>query len=197
MTMSDRAWTSSDESIEFRTPVLVRLSLRRWRRDFSPRTARALARPAPEADAEVAESEGSLLATLTSSLALAGDGSVCSLCGRSSSFTQFAGVGGTGPNAAIPLGAGRLVGGEMTASPFSPALLALCEREEAGGGPGGGGGSCMPIDWSQRTWEDDLDLGDIGVVTAGVDVARLAPGGMVSEELESEGSGICTVSGVC
>lgn len=87
------------------------------------------------------------------------------------------------------------MGGEMIAASFSPALPRLCEREEAGGGPGGGGGSCMPIVWSQRTCEDDLDLGDIGLATAGVEAARLAPGAAFCEESESERSRVCSVSG--
>lgn len=64
-----------------------------------------------------------MLVTLSSSLVLIGDGSLCG--GSSSVFVQFAGVGGTGPNAVTPIGGGRLVGGDMTGAPFSPALLTL------------------------------------------------------------------------
>lgn len=43
-----------------------------------------------------------------------------------SSSTQLAGVGGTGPNAVTPLGGGRLVGGDATASlPLVKFLLVL------------------------------------------------------------------------
>jgi hypothetical protein len=69
-----------------------------------------------------------------------------SVLGGSGSSVQLAGVGGTGPRAATPLGGGRLVGGDMKGAPFSPALDTLCEREDGGGGPGGGGGRgiCIP-----------------------------------------------------
>lgn len=40
-----------------------------------------------------------------------------------SSSTQFAGVGGTGPNAVTPLGGGRLVGGDSMGSDAPPKSL--------------------------------------------------------------------------
>jgi hypothetical protein len=48
MTISDKGWAPSDASMESCTPCLVRLSLRRCRSVFSPRTARALASPPAE-----------------------------------------------------------------------------------------------------------------------------------------------------
>jgi len=53
----------------------------------------------------------------------------------------------------------------------------------------------MAIGWSQRTCDDDRDLADIGLATAGVETARLAPGAAFCEESESERIGICSVRG--
>ena len=98
--------------------------------------------------------------------------------------TQSAGVGGTGPRAATPSGGGRLVGGEVMGA-LSQGLLALCDcdREADGGGPGGGGGRGIVV--PQRTCEEDRERAEVGVVTAGLDTARLAEGGMDCEASES------------
>lgn len=161
---------------ELESPLLclVRLSLRRSRRDFSPLTAPALASWAPaELDPDVEDSGTPELVALdalaVSTLRLGWPGRF----GRCrSSSTQSAGVGGTGPRAATPPGGGRRVGGEATGSDV---LLRLCDLEPGGGGPGGGGGSGMP--GSHRDWDAERDLADVGVSMALADAALLAAGG--------------------
>lgn len=64
--------------------------------------------------------------------------------GAASVSIQSAGVGGTGPNDATPLGGGRRVGGEIIGTVARSMLWTLCDLEDEGGGPGGGGGSGMP-----------------------------------------------------
>jgi len=46
---------------------------------------------------------------------------------------------------------------------------------------------------SQRNWEDDRDLADVGVAIAGVDTALLADGGRFCDESESDLWGIWRV----
>jgi len=89
-----------------------------------------------------------------------------------SSSTQPAGVGGTGPS--FDMGPGRRVGGETIRSVDR---LMLCDRD-CGGGPGGGGGSGIPgshlVDDEPRERDDD------GVLMAPVDAALLEAGGLDS-----------------
>lgn len=77
----------------------------------------------------------------------------------------------------MPLGGGRRVGGDTTGSLPVGILCMLCDRLDDGGGPGGGGGT--GIAGSQRICEDDRDLADVGVPTAGVEAARRAPGAII------------------
>jgi hypothetical protein len=152
MSVSDGA-AAREASIESRW-YLPRLSLRLSRSVFSPRTARARAKPPaelpPEADAEaepVAEAgvgDGPSV-TADSMLELVMlDVSTAESCGGGdgpllfSDSIQSAGVGGTGPRAVTPLGGGRRVGGEATGSVLNG--LGILGRFW-GGGPGGGGGS--------------------------------------------------------
>lgn len=93
----------------------------------------------------------------------------------SSSF-QLAGVGGTGPSAATPLGGGLLVGGDVSGSLPLLGLVTLCDLEP-GGGPGGGGGTGML--GSHLICEADLDLALVGVPPMEpVDCARRDAGAM-------------------
>lgn len=191
MTISDKVCASMDASIEWRALPLVLLSFRRSWSVFSPRRARARAKPPAELTVDAVDSGCALeLSRLESSLTndvRFGD----SLLRWSSASIQSAGVGGTGPRAATPPGGGRLVGGDVTGSLPPPTLLTLCERLAAGGGPGGGGGRGMP--GSHRKWDEDRDLADVGVPIAGVDTALLEEGGRVCDESESVRCGIWRV----
>ena len=116
-------------SMELRV-LRVRLSARRWTMVLSWRTARARARPA-EGVAAVGPMSSLVfceLLTLAVSSVSAGV-PLPSAFGCASWSTQFAGVGGTGPNAATPVGGGRLVGGETTGVTVSLALLTLCDLD--------------------------------------------------------------------
>ncbi len=113
--------------------------------------------------------------------------------GMLSPSLQFAGVRGTGPKADIPPGGGLRVGGEMTGSVPDGIRWTLWDLPADGGGPGGGGGTGIP--GSHLTCEEDRDLADVGVETAGVEAARRAPGAMFWDESESVLCGICSVKG--
>lgn len=155
--------------------LLVRLSVRRSRSDFSQRTAPALAScPPAELDPE-AESGGweESVEALEVSMLRAGGGAA-RVRWRSSS-TQLAGVGGTGPRAAIPCGGGLRVGGETMGSGV---LFRLCDLEVEGGGPGGGGGTVMLC--PQPVCDAERERAETGVSTALADAARLALGGTAS-----------------
>lgn len=108
---------------------LVRLSVRLSRSDFSPRTAPVLFNPPPAELEPDAESGGTavlpLLSTLDVSIVKPDVFGDLPRLWRSS-WAQSAGVGGTGPRAVTPLGGGRLVGGDMIGSLV---LLRLCDRD--------------------------------------------------------------------
>ena len=107
----------------------VRLSVRLSRNDFSPRTAPVLFNPPPaelDPDDESGWTEVPLLSTLDVSIVRPGGlGDLVVLWCSTLSF-QLAGVGGTGPSAATPLGGGRLVGGDTIGSVV---LLRLCDLD--------------------------------------------------------------------
>jgi hypothetical protein len=186
--MSDSGWMlASEPPLE----CLVRLSLRRSRKVFSPLTAPALdSRPPPELRSESGGVYTLLPATVDVSIVNSGWGDLPGRC-RSSS-TQSAGVGGIGPRAVTPPGGGRLVGGETTGSVV---LLRLWDLELPGGGPGGGGGSGIP--GSHRVCEADRDLAETGVSAALAEAALLAFGGTAkgSGSVISARCGICSESG--
>lgn len=92
-----------------------------------------------------------------------------------SSSTQFAGVGGTGPRDDTPLGGRRRVGGEMIGMLVLSMLCTLCDLEFDGGGPGGGGGRGMP--GSHLVCEVERERADVGVSRAPVEAARRDDGG--------------------
>lgn len=89
-----------------------------------------------------------------------------------SSSTQPAGVGGTGPR--FDMRPGRRVGGETIRSVDR---LMLCDRD-CGGGPGGGGGSGIP--GAHLVDEDPRERDDDGVLIAPVDAALREAGGLDS-----------------
>lgn len=103
--------------------------------------------------------------------------------GMLSPSLQFAGVNGTGPRAITPLGGGRRVGGDTIGSLPVGNRCILWDRLEDGGGPGGGGGTGM--EGSHLICDEDRDLADVGVATAGVETARRAPGAIFCDASES------------
>lgn len=190
--ISDKGSTPTTEAPRL---CRVRLSLRRSRRVFSPRTAPARVNPAelePEADSSVVCVLEAALALSVSIVNPAAAGVLGRTPGVSS--TQLAGVGGTGPRAAIPLGGGRRVGGAIVGAGFT-VRFKLCEREPGpgGGGPGGGGGRGIP--GSHLVCEADRDRAEVGVSIALVETARREFGGSGSVSDRSRGRGICTVRG--
>jgi hypothetical protein len=198
ITISERCGGLAEVSIEPRVPPLVLLSLRRSRSvgAFSLLTAGLLVRP-PAGLADEAPYSGRGLATELPTLevstacttAASGDSvDGASGPGMLSPSLQFAGVGGTGPKAAIPLGGGRRVGGDTIGSLPEGIRWALCDLDADGGGPGGGGGTGMV--GSHLTCDEDRDRAEVGVATAGVEAARRAPGATFWEESESVRCGI-------
>ena len=171
-----------DASIEIRD-ALVLLSVRLSRKVFSPLTAFVLARLPDWLSPEVADSgKAPALSTLDVSACEWPSGDDCHRGVRlldESVSTQSAGVGGTGPRAATPLGGGLRVGGDATGS-LVLGLLTLWEREALGGGPGGGGGNGIP--GPHLLCDADRDRADVGVSRAPVDAALRAPGGSPWEE---------------
>jgi hypothetical protein len=87
-----------------------------------------------------------------------------------SSSTQPAGVGGTGPSA--DAGGGRRVGGEMS---WSVERFMLCDLD-CGGGPGGGGGNGIP--GSHLAANEYLEGVDVGELMAPAEDALRAAGGL-------------------
>lgn len=108
-----------DASIECRE-ALVLLSVRLSRNVFSPLTAFVLARLLDGLSPDVADSgKAPALSTLEVSACEwpSGDDRPRGVRFDDASVsTQSAGVGGTGPRAATPLGGGRRVGGDTTGS---------------------------------------------------------------------------------
>ena len=124
ITISERGCGFAELSIEPRVPALVLLSLLRSIRVFSPLTAGLLVNP-PDGLAKDSPDSGwgltVALPALGVSAACAAGGSRNGVCcrvgpGMLSPSLQLAGVGGTGPKAAIPPGGGLRVGGDMIGS---------------------------------------------------------------------------------
>lgn len=201
ITISERGCGFAEASMEPRVPALVLLSLLRSISVFSPLTAGLLVNP-PDGLAEEAPDSGWGLATelptpgVSTPCATGGsrDNVDCTTGpGMLSPSLQLAGVGGTGPRAAIPPGGGLRVGGDMIGSLPEGIRWTLWDLPADGGGPGGGGGTGML--GSHLTCEEERDRADVGVETAGVDAARRAPGAILCDASESFLCGIWSVSG--
>jgi hypothetical protein len=155
--------------------ALLSLLLSRILRD-SPLTCCDLAKPEllePEFDSPVVV-DGAVEATLDVSIVSARFGDLPRP--PTSSSTQPAGVGGTGPKLdpepKLELSpGGRLVGGETIRSDPDT----LCDRDwEGGGGTGGGGGSGIP--GAHLAVDEPRERDDEGVLIAPADAARREAG---------------------
>lgn len=135
----------------------------------SPLTALFLARP-EELEPELDSPAAVLELMLDVSIVSPGFGDLP--LPATSSSTQPAGVGGTGPS--VDIGGGRRVGGEVSRSDDRVMLWDL----DCGGGPGGGGGNGIP--GSHLAVEELLECEDEGVLMAPVDTALREAGGLDS-----------------